>query len=168
MGRGKVTPFTLLAGLFHVSWCLERSSPCKQGCVTDLVLAGYRERGGRSSLPLLAGEEVISGMSPCISWNSLGFLSHPSPSQMLCSPCVTWSGNFIICLGTMPHFQEGLRLKQWIRTKCKKSLVGPIFLLLGKKKILGFFFALPSLQGLLFSVRWKLCVLHCIPRTDFY
>lgn len=27
---------------------------CEQGCVTDLVLAGYRERGGRSSLPLLA------------------------------------------------------------------------------------------------------------------
>lgn len=134
MGRGKVTPFTLLAGLFHVSWCLERSSGCEQGCVTDLVLAGYKERGGRSSLPLLAGGEVISGMSPCISWNSLGFLSHPSPLRMLCS-CVTWSGNFIICLGTMPHFQEGLKLNQWIRTKCKKNLVGPIFLLLEKKNL---------------------------------
>lgn len=83
-GGGKVAPIlTLLAGPLCVSWCLERSPGCTQGCVTDLVLAGYRERGGRSSLPLLARGEVISGMSPCVSWNSLGFLSHPAPLQRL-------------------------------------------------------------------------------------
>lgn len=143
-----------------MSWCLERSSGCEQGCVTDLVLAGYKERGGRSSLPLLAGGEVISGMSPCISWNSLGFLSHPSPLRMLCS-CVTWSGNFIICLGTMPHFQEGLKLNQWIRTKCKKNLVGPIFLLLEKKKSWDFFpYAQSPGAALLHSIKAVCLVLH--------
>lgn len=61
----------------------------------------------------------------------------------------------------MPHFQEGLKLNQWIRTKCKKNLVGPIFLLLEKKN-LGIFFPMPSLQELLFSIRSKLYVLYCI------
>lgn len=102
-------------------------------------------------------------MSPCISWNSLGFLSHPSPSQMLCSPRVTWSGNFIICLGTMPHFQEGLKTESVDKNKVQEGSRGAYFPTSWKKKNLGiFFFPLPSLQGLLFSVRLKLYVLHCI------
>lgn len=70
-----------------------------------------------------------------------------------CSPCMTWSGNFIIRFGTMPHFQEGLKLNQRTRTKCKTRLVGPIFLLPSQD-----FSPLPSLWGLLFSVRSKLCL----------
>lgn len=93
--------------------------------------------------------------------------TRPPCKRYKCSPCMTWSGNFIIRLGTMPHFQEGLKLNQWTRAKCKTRLMGPVFLLPSWD-----FSPLPSLRGLLFSVRLKLHVLRCIvsgrtPRAQF-
>lgn len=49
------------------------------------------------------------------------------------------------------------------KNKVQEESHGAYFPTSWEKKILEFFFSpLPSLQGLLFSVRLKLCVLHCI------
>lgn len=129
-GGGKAVP-PQKKNPWRVSWC-PGSSACERGCVTDPLLSGCGERGGRSSLPLLARGKAFRGCLrafPGIVWD----FSPTRPLRSLlerceCSRRMTRSGNFIIRLGTMPGFQEGLKPNQWTRTKCRTSLVGPLFL----------------------------------------
>lgn len=107
---------------WRVSRC-PGSPACERGCVTDPLSAGYGERGGRSSLPLLVrhfGDVSVRFLEQA------GIPLPPGPSAP--SRSVTRSGNFITRLGTMPRSQEGWKPNQWTRTKCRTSLVGPRFL----------------------------------------
>lgn len=88
-----------------------KSCVYEQGCVTDPVLARHREQAGRSSPPSWLGGKSFQGCLlafPGTVWDFSPTRSHYCLFK--CSRHMTWPGNFIICLGTVPHFQEGLKL----------------------------------------------------------
>lgn len=121
-GGGKAVPPPPKKKPWRVSRC-PGSPACERGCVTDPLSAGYGERGGRSSLPLLVrhfGDVSVRFLEQA------GIPLPPGPSAP--SRSVTRSGNFITRLGTMPRSQEGCKPNQWTGTKCRTSLVGPRFL----------------------------------------
>lgn len=98
--------------------------------------------------------EVISGMSPCISWNSVGFLSHPVsllPFHVFSTHDVVWE--FHNMSWDSASFSGRLEAELVDESKVPSKAHGACF----PTSILGFF-PLSRLWGLPFS---KLCKAGC-------